>query len=425
MDTESRRLGRLPGMILALAAFLSVFAGLSVASSSASELSQVRTATTTDGGVSFFRLPQPFEAGIIGVSAGTGDAQTSVLVRVRSAVSERFPAQLKNAAAADAHAALTWSDSWQDVATQHLSSISLGSPDGAAAGGADPSQVERPGNDAADGDQPDSDVSDAAEGGAAGSTTTQAAGRDIDDASTQKTTGTGHAGSADAVKTNDVEPTDSSPVVDDVVASSQPEVDQDIPVVQVTVPAQAPVSTTPPAAPPVPTPTTTPVTVPQTTAPASPTARSGGQTPQQVVDQALTLINYPWQTLGVRIDAYGPNPSLAGEAFTDHIDIYVSPDQTVADVAWIIAHEMGHVVDYRYNDTARRAEYLSLRGVGGLSADYQSWTGGGPGTTRAAASEDYADVFAIYLMGNLNWTSSLAPRTSQAEAQTFERFFWP
>jgi hypothetical protein len=399
MGIDGRRFRRLPGTILIIAVFLSVFAGLSVADGSAEELARVDTAPTAESGILLWGQPSELVPGLggfphaAGVPPLDGDAEP-VRVMLRSAVSERLSG-LRYVQVHAVTATAGWPADWVSAIKDQLADF--------AAGGA---------SDAAAGDSETSSTSTQEESSSKGGTRPDASA-----SSNATSTQTSAAGLAGAGSIADPQETDDGPGR----AATKDSADERFVVPVTSAPATTPVPTTSVTAPPT---TTAPATAPPVLPAAVPAGRTG-LTANEVVDQALAMINYPWQNLGIRIEVHGPNPALAGEAFTDRIDVYVSPDQSVADVAWIIAHELGHVVDYQYNDTVRRAEYLAMRGVGGVPADYQSWTGGGPGTTRAAASEDYADVFAVYLMGNLNWTSNLAGAPSQGEAQAFSRFFWP
>ena len=124
----------------------------------------------------------------------------------------------------------------------------------------------------------------------------------------------------------------------------------------------------------------------------------------------------------MRIDAYGPNPSLAGGAFTDHIDIYVSPDRPLPTSPGSSLMRWG--TSSTTDTTTRLAvlEYLSLRGVGGLSADYQSWTGADRVRPERCSIWKTTQTFRYHLMGNPELDLEPCPRTSGLEAQTFERF---
>ena len=113
-----------------------------------------RTATTTDGGVSFFRLPQPFEAAGLRQRWDWRRRPPSWFEAVGGFPKGSQPSE--NAAAADArHAALTWSDSWQDVAT--ILDLARVHPTVQPPEAVDPSQA---GSDAArSGESADSDIS--------------------------------------------------------------------------------------------------------------------------------------------------------------------------------------------------------------------------------------------------------------------------
>ena len=126
------------------------------------------------------------------------------------------------------------------------------------------------------------------------------------------------------------------------------------------------------------------------------------------------MIRYPWAQLGYQVVFHGPRAGFLG--LTDctgrHIDIYVTAGQTVAQVEFATAYEIGHAVDCTYTSPAREAEWPALRGF----HLFGPWFPDCSCSEDAFASGDFAEVFARWQAGSVYpWRSTLAPAPTPAE----------
>jgi hypothetical protein len=144
---------------------------------------------------------------------------------------------------------------------------------------------------------------------------------------------------------------------------------------------------------------------------------SASPTPAQRGAEALDRIDYPWQHLGFSITFEGPNDGLLGKADcnTDRIFIYVRPTQTVQQVAFVTAFELGHAVDCNFMDDQRRADWASIRAF----QPGWKWFPGCVCSEDSYGSGDISMVFASWLVpdGGYRWRSNLAPPPSAEQMQ--------
>ena len=209
----------------------------------------------------------------------------------------------------------------------------------------------------------------------------------------------------------------SSPSTTVAAAPAPVEVEADAPVApapEVTTTTVAPTTTTTTAAPVLvaaaaaPAPASAPAPAP---APPAPTAT----TPQEKGAQALAMIDYPWQRLGYSVTFEGPNPGLLGKADcnTDQIWIYVRPNQSIRQIAFVTAFELGHAVDCGFMTDQTRAEWAGIRGF----HDGWTWFPSCVCTEDDFGSGDISMVFATWLVpdGGYGWRSNLAPQPDAAQ----------
>ncbi|MEA3055661.1 MAG: hypothetical protein QOD30_1093 [Actinomycetota bacterium] len=146
-------------------------------------------------------------------------------------------------------------------------------------------------------------------------------------------------------------------------------------------------------------------------------APPSSSTPAARGAQALDRIDYPWEHLGFSITFEGPNRGLLGKADcnTDRISIYVRPQQSVQQLAFVIAFELGHAVDCSFMDDRSRSQWASIRGF----PDGWRWFPGCVCTEDDFGSGDISMVFATWLVpdGGYRWRSNLAPAPSPEQLQ--------
>jgi hypothetical protein len=143
--------------------------------------------------------------------------------------------------------------------------------------------------------------------------------------------------------------------------------------------------------------------------------------PGDVGAQALARITYPWALLGYRLAIHGPRDGFFGltDCTSRHIDIYVTPGQTVAQVEFALAFEIAHAVDCTRLSSARQAKWARLRGFH-LTGP---WFPPCSCSEDAYPSGDFAEVFARWQAGPAYpWRSTLAPAPTARQLQALVPF---
>ena len=187
--------------------------------------------------------------------------------------------------------------------------------------------------------------------------------------------------------------------------------------------APAPTTTAPPttAAPVVATPPTTQVTAP---APAPiATVNSASLTIAERGGLAVGMLNYPYWATHYRIIFQGPRAGILG--VTDNsvktITIYIRAGQSTASIARVLAHELGHAVDFELTSWSERAQYMAIRG---FSSD-TSWYPCDMCEDYASPAGDFAEVFAYWQLGPGDFRSMIGAAPSQAELDAIAPIFTP
>jgi hypothetical protein len=144
---------------------------------------------------------------------------------------------------------------------------------------------------------------------------------------------------------------------------------------------------------------------------------------QQRGEAALARLSYPYQQLGYTIAFLPATSGYFGRGFHEQrrIEVYVRPNQSDAELAHVVAHEIGHAVDWVYHNDVRDQQWLRLRG---LSTNTE-WAPCPFCSDFASPSGDYAEVFALWQLGNTDFRGTIAPRPTAAELQQLSRLFFP
>ncbi len=138
-------------------------------------------------------------------------------------------------------------------------------------------------------------------------------------------------------------------------------------------------------------------------------------------DEALTLITYDWQRRlpEWRIDFVEGDTRIAGYTWSHErrIEVFIRGDATPAGVARILAHELGHAVDVTYNSSDERLTWLEQRNA---EPDTPWWPSSGAADFETGAG-DFAESFAVWLIGPDDYRSRVAPAPTQTDLALLER----
>ena len=179
------------------------------------------------------------------------------------------------------------------------------------------------------------------------------------------------------------------------------------------------VDTIPATVPTIPTATIDPATtIPAATSPPgrplpSPPLRPPPGRPRSA-PKPLALITYPWTKLGYTLTFHGPKAGFFGltDCHTHNIDIYVTSSQTVVQVAYITAFEIGHAIDCAHLADGHQTTWPALRGYH-LTG---SWFPSCSCSEDHFSSGDFSEVFARWQVGPAYaWRSALAPAPTAAQ----------
>lgn len=149
---------------------------------------------------------------------------------------------------------------------------------------------------------------------------------------------------------------------------------------------------------------------------------SGRGWEQQRGAAALQLISYPWQELGWTISFHPARRGLLGVAYEPerHIYVFVRRNQSLASLAFTVAHEIGHAYDFNYGTRESHARWLQLRGIDPATP----WTGCDGCADLATPAGDFAEVFALWQLGPADFRSEIAPLPDAEQLSVLSREFW-
>ena len=180
-------------------------------------------------------------------------------------------------------------------------------------------------------------------------------------------------------------------------------------------PPAAVVTTVPPAA-----------AAPPTTAPPAPAVTAApvvtaAPTIEQRGAAALALVPFPVERTGYRMVFEGHRDGYLGLTSTVQktITIYIRSSQSTRDIAKVIAHEVGHAVDVEFTTETERSLYRQIRGI-----DSRSWYPSCSGCTDYdSPAGDFAETFAVAMVGDLNFLSRVAPAPTAAQLGALASIF--
>jgi len=134
----------------------------------------------------------------------------------------------------------------------------------------------------------------------------------------------------------------------------------------------------------------------------------------------LSLIHYPWKNLGYEIVFLGPRPGYKAMTLSERrrIEVYVRPGDSPKSLAYDVAHELGHAFDLEFNNYERRRQWRKLRGI----PSDTPWFGCNRCPDYETPAGDFAETFALLLLGPGNYHSLLAPQPTPEHAAQLAAF---
>jgi hypothetical protein len=138
---------------------------------------------------------------------------------------------------------------------------------------------------------------------------------------------------------------------------------------------------------------------------------------QRMGEQALGRVDFPWEPLGFTVKFLPAQDGLKAGTYPDikRIEVYVRRGLKISELAFDVAHEIGHAYDWVRMDDAKRAEYKRLRGI--QSGDWFTCAGCDDLATPAG---DFAETFAYLTVGQINFRSELAPAPDRSQMARLE-----
>jgi hypothetical protein len=136
---------------------------------------------------------------------------------------------------------------------------------------------------------------------------------------------------------------------------------------------------------------------------------------------ALALITFPWQPLHYQIVFMPPLPGVRGMIFERErrIEIYARQADDARRIAYDIAHELGHAIDFTFNNAETRRKWMVLRGIDPAT----SWFGCNRCTDFETPAGDFAETFALFLLGPGHFSGRIAPPPTEEQLTLLRPFF--
>jgi hypothetical protein len=138
-------------------------------------------------------------------------------------------------------------------------------------------------------------------------------------------------------------------------------------------------------------------------------------------DEALSLISFPWQQLHYNIVFLAPKHGVRAMIFprARRIEVYARPSDDPHQVAYDIAHELGHAIDLTFNTPETRKQWMEARGINPNTP----WFGCNACTDFNTPAGDFAETFAFLLLGPGNFSGKIASAPAQEQVAALKTFF--
>jgi hypothetical protein len=136
---------------------------------------------------------------------------------------------------------------------------------------------------------------------------------------------------------------------------------------------------------------------------------------------ALERIAFPFQQLGFEIRFLPAKAGHKAGMFPHEkvIEVWVRPELTVSELAFDIAHELGHALDWTRFDDARRQAFRELRGY----PQNPSWFTCSGCNDFSTPAGDLAETFAYAMVGPVTFRSQLGPAPTPEQVEVARSLF--
>jgi hypothetical protein len=136
---------------------------------------------------------------------------------------------------------------------------------------------------------------------------------------------------------------------------------------------------------------------------------------------ALALIPFAWQQLRYDIVFRPPHQGIRAMIFERErkIEVYARPADDARRIAYDIAHELGHAIDFTFNTEETRRQWMALRRI----APSTPWFGCNQCTDFETPAGDFAETFALLLLGPGHFNGRIASPPTENEITALKSFF--
>ncbi len=138
-------------------------------------------------------------------------------------------------------------------------------------------------------------------------------------------------------------------------------------------------------------------------------------------DAVLSLIPFDWHALNYEIAFLGPRVGIRAMTFPSKhkIEVYVRSGDDPHLIAFDIAHELGHAIDFTYNTAESRKNWMAARGIDSSAP----WFGCNQCSDFDTPAGDFAETFALLVYGPEYFRGRIASAPQQDKLQSLRRFF--
>lgn len=139
---------------------------------------------------------------------------------------------------------------------------------------------------------------------------------------------------------------------------------------------------------------------------------------------ALALVGYEPEAVGYSVTFLPAKRGIQGRTLRipQRIEIFVREHQNDRSIAFVIAHELGHAIDFEFGTPERRRRWVEARRIDpGLS-----WFGCETCEDRSTPAGDFAESFAAWRVGpEPDFDSGLGPPPNQEQVALLEELSRP